>query len=974
MKYLKLVVVAIVLLISIPSISQQDTIYLDSKFKPIEKGKHAYYRLFDKMPAGNYKIRDYYSHGAIQMAGYSDQPDDKHLTGTVVRYNIDGTISSVCEHKSYMDGWITFYDKNFIRASSLWCVQGIKSGVAYFYDEDGKEFAKGWYKNDKPYKGKMPESLALSMRNEYSFVEYSHGRRVILTKHYASGKKAMTGVIDSSGYGLFSAKYYSEAGRFIGKGLYVGKTPVQGTHVEYYDKTFWSYRPAKIKYIDLYVDSTLTERKSYTPHGLFLGTCTFKYGAPLDGQWLRERTMETYRNGQLEGEVVEWSDDFQRKAYVYTIHKGMKHGPTSYFHPYTDSVFVGNYINDYPDTGYIYHRRELCYYIGAKKNGLCRSLDAKGNISSQTYYINNEKEGESVSNEFPGLGQIRGWYKSGEPFNGDFVSSGGSTISVVHYENGSKINIKKYNRESFVLMSSEDIISGMTTFFDINGAVLFTGLKKNDQPYDGTFVVDNEVSTYRNGKLNGEKRFYGNANKLVKSETYVNDTLHGPYVHYKEKFSSLQGVYQNGKPYSGTFLNKDKSSVLTYERGMIQGPVLVKNGSFTCQYNYIDGVITGDAECWRLRYKTGSDSIVFRQLMPAGKDTLFLYGTYVDGKPRLGTFLESNRISQYANGKKHGYSFFYASFSQVKILGFEIYQNGVLDGEAVYYIDGKPIHSVYHNGQIVSGIKPEEKQFSRNSKSEFVLFENGVRTGDSLICVTDMEWLYKKRGLPFEGYKRRPPDYSLVDEYRQGLLMKTAFTHFNQDTVWVILYHGDSSVTYDKAKNVIARTRYTDAYTGGVAHLYDDGKLSTTIRFKDGYVDTGCLAYTVSPGSLMSEDFKHMWLCKDSNAVILFLTPGNKLISREVILPAETKVVWPYTLSHSSFYELIQVASRTDKYYNIETGQLLATYITSPQGNAGTSIRQNGNRFFVDHTEHEETSSYELSYDEMIEKLAGWEN
>lgn len=973
-KNLALIIVAITLYGSTPSICQRDTIYLDNKFMPTEKGKHAYYRLLDKMPAGNYKIRDYYRSGAIQMAGYADQPDAKHLTGTVVRYDSDGTISSVCEHKSYTDGWITFYDDNFIKTSSLWCVQGLKNGVAYFYDEQGKELAKGWYKNDRPFKGKMPDIPALRMRSKYSFLTYSKGKRIALSKYYAFGQKAMIGLIDSTEYGLLSAKYYNQNGRLIGKCLYSGTKPANGTHVEYYDKIFWSQHPASIKYIETYVDLMLTERKSYSPHGDYLGTCTFQYGEPLDGKWLQESTLKTYRDGQLEGEVVEWSSDFKQKSHSYTMHNSMKHGPTSYFHPLTDSVFVGHYVNDYPDTGYIYHRSELCYYIGAKKNGLCRSLDAKGNISSHTYYTDNEKEGESVSYEYPELGQIRGWYISGEPFNGDFVSSSGRTLSVTHYENGTKINIKKYNRESFVLVSLEDILSQTTTCFDTNGVVLFTGLKKNDQPYEGTFIEDREVSTYQHGRLNGEKRYFDFANELVKSETYVNDTLHGPYVLYKDKSPTLRGVYQNGRPYSGTFLNKDKKNgVLTYERGMIQGTMSEKNGSFNCQYNYTDGVITGDALCWRLRYKTGSDSMVFKHLMPALIDTLFLHGTYADGKPLHGTFLESNTISQYVNGKKHGYSFIYSTFTHTKFLGMEVYQNGLLDGEALYDIDGRPFHSVFHDGQIVSGIKPVEKHFSLKSKNEFAIFENGVPTGDSLICIKDIQWIYKKGGVIFEGFKRREPDYTLVDEYQQGKLVKTSFTHFNKDTVWTVMYHGDSSVTYDKAKNIIATTTYTNAYSDGLAQLYKDGKLSNTIRFKDGYIDAGCMEYVVSAGTPMSEDIKYMRICKDSTAVTMFLTPDKKLISREVILPTESKVAWPYTLSYSSFYELINGAFRTDKYYNKETGRLMATYISSPQGNSGTAIRQNGNRFSVDHTEKDETSSYDLSYDELLEKLKGWE-
>lgn len=956
------------------SIAQGDTIFLDGKFKPMEKGKHLYFRLIDKMPTGQYRIRDYYKSGNIQMAGYSDQPDADHLTGTVIRYNSDGSISSICEHKTYKDGWITFYDKNFIKASSLWCVRGKKNGVAYFYDEKGNQIAKGWFKNDNQYKGKMPDAFALSLRNPYTFGVYQKGKKTGLIKYYASGRKAMVAELDSTEYGLTSAKYFTQEGKVLGKCTYNNKVPVHGTHVEYYDKTFFSFKPAAIKYIESYVDTTLKERISLSPQGVYLGSCTYKYDAPLDGSLLRERVLEPFRDGQIEGEVVEWSADFQHKFYTYTVHNGMKNGLTTYRHPLTDSVFIGNYINDYPDTGFIYHRNELCYYTDAMKNGNCRKFDTKGNLVSITNYINNTAEGKTVSFTYPKLGPIEGWNKSGKPFSGEFANPDGQTIAVTKYEEGKQTQTKAYTRDSLVLFSYDNFEDQTILYYDVNGEIRFKGVRKNNKPFDGVFIRDNEESTYQYGRLNGEKRYFNRSNELIKSEMYRNDTLHGPYTVYKNAGTiEASGEYRNGKPYSGTFLEKDKATPVTYERGLIQGVVIKKEGPFTCHYNYIDGEKTGDVDCWKKIVRNSSDSTLVRCLMPDAKDTLKFSGFYVDGKPFQGTFTESHNLNQYVEGILHGCSFRFSSDrGQQGLIAEEQFDKGILHGEAVYYIKGKPLRSRFVNGQIMDGVLPAKEDFAFGSVPKLAIYKNGTLSGDSLITNNELEWLYKKGGLPYEGFKRRDPEYSIVDEYKNGFLVKTSNCYFGVDTFWSIVYHGDSSTTFDEQKNIIAKSIYSKPYSSGVTQYYSSGHPVKTIRFENGILQSGCLNEIIPTGRFM-DGTKHIRLCKDSVSVSLLMEPGDeKRISKEIILPESTIIHWPFVFNASSVYNLLSANEKTEKFYDLETGKLLATYVSSQNGSQGTQISQNGNRYHVEHIHENGMESLELSYDELLAKLAEW--
>jgi antitoxin component YwqK of YwqJK toxin-antitoxin module len=193
-------------------IAQYDTIFLDEKFKPIEKGNHSYYRLIDTLEHQQYKIRDFYRNDSLQMIGIADAPDEKHLTGIVKRYNQDGSILSICKHHTYTEGWISFYSKNSIKTVTLYCRNEIKNGKAIFFDDKGKVIGRGIYKNDRPYSGYMPAQMALSSPNYYNFHTYKKGKQTNLYKYYANGKRAMTGYTPET-YLLAEATYYDNNGK-----------------------------------------------------------------------------------------------------------------------------------------------------------------------------------------------------------------------------------------------------------------------------------------------------------------------------------------------------------------------------------------------------------------------------------------------------------------------------------------------------------------------------------------------------------------------------------------------------------------------------------------------------------------------------------------------------------------------------------------------------------------------------------------
>lgn len=390
----KLLIITVLITIHFFSaFSQTDTIYLNSKFQPMQKGKHSYYRTITKMTSGKYKILDYYNNGRIQMAGYSDKPDAKHFVGIVVRYGRKERIINLCEHKTYNKGWITFYSKNKKKVASLWCINDKKNGIAYFYNRKGEVIAKGEYKDDKIYSGKRPGIMALMMFNEYNIDEYEKGSLVKKYQYYYNGELAMKANIVPGKFKISDAIFYDNTGKKIGDCVYENDKPIEGHCVEFYEKGFFSDKPAKIKYINIYEKGSIKNRESFNYNGKQIGNCTYKYNSPYDGKALKDYVLYTFNKGKNEGDVIVYNNNCEKIVHKYSLKDGEKTGKTT-FYDYKNNEYVGEYKDNKPYNGYVYNRK-LCKYKNGLKNGVCYSFN-NDKLLSETTYVNDKKEGKQI--------------------------------------------------------------------------------------------------------------------------------------------------------------------------------------------------------------------------------------------------------------------------------------------------------------------------------------------------------------------------------------------------------------------------------------------------------------------------------------------------------------------------------------------------------------------------------------------------
>lgn len=104
-----------------------------------------------------------------------------------------------------------------------------------------------------------------------------------------------------------------------------------------------------------------------------------------------------------------------------------------------------------------------------------------------------------------------------------------------------------------------------------------------------------EVSLYKNGKLNGERKLYQSSGKLMQTETYVNDKYEGPFKSYYDDGTLQQEGNYKDNMMSGVWKNyyqipNVEKNEMTLVEGKISGPAkeYYPNGKLNAEGNKIE--------------------------------------------------------------------------------------------------------------------------------------------------------------------------------------------------------------------------------------------------------------------------------------------------------------------------------------------------------------------------------------------------
>ncbi len=812
-----------------------DTIWLNGQFKPVEQPKARYYRVV-KLDAQRKKwhIQDFFLNGKPQMRGWSDTPDDEHMVDSVFRYFENGFLESVCEHKTYESGWISFFDDKLHRTCRLFCEKKLKNGKAIFYNVDGSVFSKAVFKNDSVFSGTRPHIICYNHFNPYASVTYKKGKAIEEIKRYPNGKIARKAKLGNGLLSPVSAEFWDEKGKKIGACTFEKDylKPLDGTFVEFSDgnKFFDFYAPALIVKIASMEQGKLVHARYFDPKGALIAECNYKNGLPFNGLQMEDGVIKTYVEGANTGINTHFAKKYGRKLFDVQMVDGLENGESRNFGPDGSITSTGIWQDGRPFSGKIYRNQELCDYVEGKKTGVCQTFFEDGTIESMTHFSQDMPEGEATVRSKNGLFQTKGTYRAGAMYEGTFPQKRYEYISV-RYEKGNLVETTYFDRYTYLVQRIEAAKNGFTKEFDGDGRLILEGELRDGKRFSGRFREKNAIFSYKNGQKNGVAEILDYNRKPVRTEQYANGKLDGETIFYKNGKIAAQGVYKNGQPYEGHFIEgdvDDKHSIIEYHDSLKNGTAFLFFYPVQATVPFVSGQREGVARFFWTKNKNNK------------VDTFNLTGVYRNNKPFEGDFIEDNRHEQYKNGLLDGQVKHFVKTLEGDLTKMETYRAGILDGETVRVFKKRPFVGQFREGQPWSGW--HEDINAPSFQKTFVRLEDGAPTDDKFEFMEGYKELEVRNGKPFSGFIRDEKQPLRQHFYTNGQRTLTIVGRpYSRDTLGSIKYSNDTATLFDSKGRILEKTIFTNKYDSGTTDIFstDDFLHVGHIVFKDGKLKTG---------------------------------------------------------------------------------------------------------------------------------------
>lgn len=369
-------------------------------------------------------------------------------------------------------------------------------------------------------------------------------------------------------------------------------------------------------------------------------------------------------------------------------------------------------------------------YLADKKNGFTWKYDA-GKLVEKTYYVDNQKQGESFT--FFETGQIKSKVtylddlKDGEGFE---YEKDGRIIALLKFNKDLMVSRDEINR-----YNADKLKQGKWVEFHENG-------------------INKLVGGYVDGKKNGIFKEYDKNGKLIAIYKYEDDLL-------SESSKDVDVLEERKTYYPGA---KVKTTA-TYRDGKLQGFLkefdengnLISSSKYDQDVKLAEGLIDSLAReqgLWKFYYETG-------ELKAEGK--------YLDGKKidDWKYYFRNGQLEQTGNYKRdipNGKWIWY--HENGKLHREEVYKNGIEDGTSVEY---DRLGYMVLNGKYVEGKRVGEWFYYVGDHLEEGKYRDGNKDG-MWIGYYDEE----KKEKSFEGaYKDGAEDGTHIYYYPNGLVKET---------------------------------------------------------------------------------------------------------------------------------------------------------------------------------------------------------
>ncbi|MDF4202566.1 hypothetical protein PXD56_06360 [Maribacter sp. SA7] len=472
--------------------------------------------------------------------------DGEHYNGQF----IDNYVNSISSYKEgRLDGKQTlYYSDNLEQVKSYEHIQNYdKNGESAFYLKDGKELAKGIYKDDKPWNGTFydPYSMLFTSFKEGEkhgiFAQYNSVGEILEQQEYEND--LLNGNVKSN---LIDAE--------ICECIYKKGKPYTGQVCDNYTRTHYENGLTvkidnfKFDYENdtfVFTGDTTYENGIVSAQTIIANgktyTLTFKDELPYNGVHYIAYSgeMTTYKNGIKEGVFIKQDEENRNLSISGAYKNNERHGLIEFYEKDLKKKTNCIYKKGKPIKGTVINDHTFTIYKKGLKQGVEREITETGLeevIEREAVF----DKGIIISESWPRLknpkGEIaQGNYKDGKPFNGDFFKFESILASFTNYENG--------------------IISGTqyVGFNDYETLVVVDSMQyKSGRPHEGRFMEHTEdrlhFHEYKNGKLLKTIVTKDDLNQKIRNTVIYSDN--GFIV--TEKDSDLVML-------RGTYLNKEQT-------------------------------------------------------------------------------------------------------------------------------------------------------------------------------------------------------------------------------------------------------------------------------------------------------------------------------------------------------------------------------------------------------------------------------
>ncbi|MBF4516430.1 tetratricopeptide repeat protein [Flavobacterium sp. ANB] len=468
-----------------------------------ENGKKSYESIYNKGDLETYSFFDIYGNKYFEekhksgelKSGLQFSPNDSkgvpvNLTKKSFELkNFDGTlrIKGAFEKGKKSGEWNYLYASGVLRLNEFY-IAGKTNGISTSYDRNGDLSSKNNYTND-------------TISGRY---EVYDGDKVSQLFNYEKGEQ-------NGPYQTF----YSD-----------GAVSTEGFMVENdiaFDK-FTYFQNGKISNIDHYINSYLTNRKTFDING-------------------KQENDIDYKN-----KTGKFTLSFQNGAYSrnYEMKNGILNGKFNSYDKFKTNIVEAEYINgklhnlykEYSPLGSLLIEKN--YYCG-KLNGLSKYYDYVGNLRLTEEHNFGVENGKTIR-YYHNKSKMIEYAQINSAIEGEttYFNQKGEPIVIIGYEN----NIPKYfirknktgelNDKINIENQTADILSSYP-----NGKIAIQ-FKLNKGSITSKFIINSFEGkleyecTYRNSGLEGERIEYYTNGKPFKKENFVNNSFEGKQQYFKE--------------------------------------------------------------------------------------------------------------------------------------------------------------------------------------------------------------------------------------------------------------------------------------------------------------------------------------------------------------------------------------------------------------------------------------------------------